>query len=247
MKKIYILLAILITAGIALPATAQDITNTVTRAVVSAEKSHKQHAPAVTPVCAACGEKITDRYQHCPATGYTGLCSAQPAQDTRAYTEEDPSPVCPICGHLYTFDERYHDVKHVCPEKKAHKICAVCGEEITDPAQHCKATDYTGLCTPVKPTQPAPKQADGKSTVCPRCHQTYTIDEMYHGVPHSCPAGKKSSGPTDGEPQGPTFQEIDEPVLYQAEALLQADRDAHDGNPEHTLEYYYKQLISKRK
>lgn len=247
MKKIYILLAILITAGIALPATAQDITYTVTRAVVSAEKSHKQHAPAVTPVCAACGEKITDRYQHCPATDYTGLCTTQTAQNERTYTAEETPAVCPTCGHIYTFDERYHNFEHICPGHEAAEVCIHCGEKITDPAQHCQAMDFAGLCTPVKPTQSTPQKTDNREAVCPRCHQTYTIDEMYHGVPHSCPAGKKSSGPTDGEPQGPTFQEINEPVLYQAEALLQADRDAHDGNPEHTLEYYYKQLISKCK
>ncbi len=53
-------------------------------------------------------------------------------------------------------------------------------------------------------------------------------------------------GPTGGEPQTPYMQEVDPGAITQAEALLQADRDAHNGKAQHSLEYYYKQVVSHK-
>ena len=301
MKKTYTLLAVLLTVCTALPAAAQkNLANKVTRAVVSAEKTHKQHQPDAmakkakpdTPVCAACGEKITDPYQHCQATGCTGLCSTATAPVTTTGTEEETPSVCPTCGHVYTIDEKYHGVEHVCPAQKKAEVCAACGEKIVESHQHCKATGYTGLCSAAK-AKPTAAKEDGTTASCPRCHQPYTIDELYHGDKHTCPTAKTSNGPTGGEPecgvifiessepavqygpnggepetnffmvvaedenasvgptggepQGPMYQEVDEGALYRAEELLQADRDAHGGKPQHNLEYYYKQVTSVKK
>ncbi|MGN0017236.1 MAG: hypothetical protein ACI37O_07870 [Candidatus Avelusimicrobium sp.] len=343
MKNTYTLLAVLVAVCTALPAAAQQtITNKIKRAVVSAEKAHRQHQPDAmakkakpdTPVCAACGEKITDPYQHCKATGCTGLCStaAVPAGKTNA-AEATPS-VCPTCGHVYSVDEKYHGVKHVCPAQKKAEVCATCGNPITDlsqrcpsdpdihcmPAiesdaeahtcyrcgksfqegQHCSAAGYNALCAnspeqerQLEQAEKERREAAEKARHCPKCGEEYDIDVLYHGVQHTCPAAKTyngptggepecgvifiessepakqygptggepetnffavtaeaenaSVGPTGGEPQGPMYQEVDVGAMYRAEELLQADRDAHNGNPKHNLEYYYKQVTSAKK
>lgn len=226
MKNTYTLLAVLLTVCTALPAAAQkNIANKVTRAVVSAEKAHKQHQPdamakkanpdtPVAPVCAACGEKITDPHQHCKATGSTGLCSTATAPVAKTGTEEETPSVCPTCGHVYTIDEKYHGVEHVCPAQKQAEVCAACGEKIVESHQHCKATGYTGLCSAAK-AKPAAAKADATTASCPRCHQPYTIDELYHGDKHTCPTAKTYNGPTGGEPEcGVIFIESSEPAEY---------------------------------
>lgn len=226
MKNTYTLLAVLLAVCTALPAAAQkNIANKVTRAVVSAEKAHKQHQPdamakkanpdtPVAPVCAACGEKITDPHQHCKATGSTGLCSTATAPVAKTGTEEEAPSACPICGQAYSVDEKYHGVEHVCPAQKQAEVCAACGEKIVESHQHCKATGYTGLCSAAK-AKPAAAKADATTASCPRCHQPYTIDELYHGDKHTCPTAKTYNGPTGGEPEcGVIFIESSEPAEY---------------------------------
>ncbi len=108
-------------------------------------------------------------------------------------------------------------------------VCHLCGENIESPAQHCAATDYTGLCSPA----PAPTrtQAPTQESVCPQCGREYTIDETYHGIPHQCTAPAKAdckrSG-NGGEPEtDPVFVECDEP----------AQTGGNGGEP--ATEYFY--------
>lgn len=232
MKNTYTLLAVLLAVCTALPAAAQkNIANKVTRAVVSAEKAHKQHQPdamakkanpdtPVAPVCAACGEKITDPHQHCKATGYTGLCSAAKAKPAAAKADATTAS-CPRCHQPYTIDELYHGDKHTCPTAKTYNgptggepECGVIFIESSEPAE------YHG-----------PTGGDPETNFF-----VVTVEDENASV-----------GPTGGEPQGPMYQEVDEGALYRAEELLQADRDAHGGKPKHNLEYYYKQVTSVKK
>lgn len=290
MKKTYTLLAVLLTVCTALPAAAQkNITNKVTRVVVSAEKAHKQHqskamgkkanpdTPAA-PVCAACGEKITEPYKHCTATGCTGLCSPAAAPVTKTGTEEETPSVCPICGHVYTIDEKYHGMEHVCPAQKKAEVCATCGNPITnlsqrcpsDPdvycmpntesnaaahtcyrcgksfreGQHCSAADYNALCAnspeqerQLEQAEKESQEAAEKARHCPKCGEEYSVDELYHGETHICEESQ--------EVHDSVLTEADPGLLYRAEELLQADRDAHGGNAKHTLEYYYQQVTAK--
>lgn len=68
---------------------------------------------ANTPVCVRCGEEITSAGQHCPAAGYTSLCSAS-AEQNRQTAPCDTQTVCPKCHKAYTIDEKYHGVQHEC-------------------------------------------------------------------------------------------------------------------------------------
>ncbi|WP_428078602.1 hypothetical protein [Candidatus Avelusimicrobium alvi] len=63
--------------------------------------------------CCACGEEITSAGQHCPAAGYTSLCSAS-AEQNRQTAPCDTQTVCPKCHKAYTIDEKYHGVQHEC-------------------------------------------------------------------------------------------------------------------------------------
>lgn len=287
MKKVYTLLAVLVAVCTALPSAAQNhVKNKVTRAVVRAEKAHKHQQKQA--VCAACGEKITAPYQHCKATGYTGICAPKTAASEKAGTEKGTPDVCPGCGQAYTIDEKYHGVKHVCPAQEKAEVCASCGNPITqlsqrcpsDPdvhclpapksdakahtcyrcgksfqeGQHCSAAHGNALCANSPEQERRLEQAEKersaaaeKARHCPKCGEAYSVDELYHGEKHVCPAAKTANGPTGGEPQGPMYQEVDEGALYRAEELLQADRDANNGKPKHNLEYYYKQVTSAKK
>lgn len=266
MKNTYTLLAVLVAVCTALPAAAQEnLTNKVKRAAVNAEKAHRQHqlddkaknpdTPAV-PVCAACGEEITSAYQHCQASGSTAICSPVPAPAAKSGTEEETPFACSVCGHVYSIDEKYHDVKHVCPGQKAAPVCAACGEETVESHQHCKATAYTGLCTPAKDKpSAAAKTYNGPTGGEPECGVIF-IESSEPAVQHGPTGGEPETnfffvisenddavGPTGGEPQSPWLEEINEAALQQAQQLWQTDRAAN-GHPEHTLEYYYKQVIS---
>lgn len=110
------------------------------------------------PVCAYCNKSIESAHQHCAAQGYAGLCSPEKAE-TQKYTSDAPASICPVCGEKLSIDERFHGVKHVCPNDKEtksdnktasakhKKYCIYCGEEITSSSQHCSAAGYNTLCT----------------------------------------------------------------------------------------------------
>lgn len=159
MKKTYILLATLFTVCFTLPAMAQspladsifsEVSREVSKSLLKlpAKKSAKKEKQSEHAICTACGNPITTDHQHCPATDNTALCTTHDAtENTRSFHEEDLVPsICPICGHVYSIDEKYHGVEHVCPDTTP--TCAACGEEIVTSYQHCPATNYTGLCTP---------------------------------------------------------------------------------------------------
>ena len=143
-------------------------------------KEHKK-------VCAYCGEEMIEYPQHCFATDGIGICSEQ--RKTSDNTPQTvPDNFCPVCGHQYTVDEKYHGVKHVCKEnKKEHKkVCAYCGEEILDPYhQICPAQEGSRVCSTQKQnTDNTPKTT--QQDYCPHCGQAYTVDEKYHGDKHTC-------------------------------------------------------------
>jgi len=154
---------------------------------------------------------------------------------------------CTACGEEITASHQHcsaTDYTGLCTAAPAQKgadapVCAACGEEITDSYQHCSAADYTGLCSASPKRPQTDKSASVEPSACPRCGQAYTIDEKYHGQTHHC----QFLGDRE-EPQPATFENPD--IIYQAEELLQADRDAHGGNAVHSLEYYYQLLTAKQ-
>ena len=190
MKNIKWMFAVLAAVFFTVPALAQGQTQSartdttaisaaIERAAIKAVRQHQQK------VCCRCGEEIYAG-QHCAATGYTSLCTAQKSKPA-SYADSSVPSVCPKCGENYTIDEKYHGVKHVCtpkntPAEKA-PVCCRCGEEIYA-GQHCAATGYTSLCT-AQEYEPAPR-TDSTPSVCPKCGENYTIDEKYHGVKHVC-------------------------------------------------------------
>lgn len=235
MKKTYILLAVLLAVCTAFPAVAQTrktlsdakdtkITNQVTRSIARAARAHrKQHQPDAP------------------------LQKAK--QDTLI------SPICVHCGNIIEMEgQRCPDDPdmHCMPasesDAKAH-TCYRCGKRFRE-GQHCSAADYNALCAnspeqerQLEQAEQERKAAAEKARHCPKCGEEYSVDEIYHGEKHVCDepqtdnAQKKDSS---------SLTEIDPGALHQAEALLQADRDAHSGYPEHTLEYYYQQVISAK-
>ena len=150
----------------------------------------KHVCPEVKPgpggVCFYCKQSIETTHQHCPAQGSVGLCS-----DTEIKTQTEataaPEECCPICGERLTVDERFHGVKHVCPEVKPgpNGVCFYCKQSIETTHQHCPAQGSVGLCS----TEEIKMQADTASAPtenCPLCGEKLTVDERFHGVKHVC-------------------------------------------------------------
>ena len=203
MKNISILLVALLVVSTAAPLAAQDTLHNKVQRTVTAQKpdpklcssrpsdgTTKDSARVCTEhkkVCAYCGEEMIESPQHCFATDGIGICSEQ--RKTSDNTPQTvPDNFCPVCGHQYTVDEKYHGVKHVCKEnKKEHKkVCAYCGEEILDPYhQICPAQEGSRVCSTQKQnTDNTPKTT--QQDYCPVCGHQYTVDEKYHGDPHTC-------------------------------------------------------------
>ena len=81
-------------------------------------------------------------------------------------------------------------------KKDSLPTCVYCGEQF-NPAlhEHCSATGNTGLHSASAP-QNGNEGSAAPASVCPKCHQTLSIDERFHGVPHNCPADTADSLPT---------------------------------------------------
>ena len=91
--------------------------------------------------------------------------------------------------------------------------CVYCGEKFNPlHHEHCAATGNTGLHAASAP-QNGNEGSAAPASVCPKCHQTLSVDERFHGVPHNCPADTASSAaslPTCvycGEPFNPALHE----------------------------------------
>ena len=190
-KHIKWMSAVLLAALIAVPAFAQTEKQTVSEVAKAVEQAAlKARQKAQQKICAYCGEEITERYQHCSAQGYAGICSPT-KNDCKAPKSSAPASRCPKCGEELTIDERYHGVEHHCKDNAqttAQKpVCAYCGEEITSQGQHCSAQNYISLCSQSKKHQRKVK-SETPASRCPKCGKKLTIDERYHGVEHVCRA-----------------------------------------------------------
>ena len=188
-KHIKWMSAVLLAALIAVPAFAQTEKQTVSKVAKAVEQAAlKARQKAQQKICAYCGEEITERYQHCSAQGYAGICSPT-KNDCKAPKSSAPASHCPKCGEELTIDERYHGVEHHCKDNAqttAQKpVCAYCGEEITSQGQHCSAQNYISLCSKSKKHQRKVK-SETPASRCPKCGKKLTIDERYHGATHIC-------------------------------------------------------------
>lgn len=187
-------------------------------ATLCTDTCDKAHEGHAAVCCAACGERIADPAQHCAATGYTGLCSPS-AEPVRPETTPAVPSVCPVCGHEYTIDEKYHGAEHRCtPKTKQVYRGGNGGEPETDPV-------FIESGAPVNP---------GMNGGEPETEYFSVQEEERFQVANG------------GEPQTPSYVEINPNILHQAEARLQADRDAHDGRAQHSLGYYYHQVLSEQ-
>ena len=79
-------------------------------------------ATAKAHTCYRCGKSFRAG-QHCSETGYTSLCANSPEQARALQQAEEErmqkaaeNAVCPKCGKVYTTDERYHHVNHICQQ-----------------------------------------------------------------------------------------------------------------------------------
>ena len=79
-------------------------------------------ATAKAHTCYRCGKSFRAG-QHCSETGYTSLCANSPEQERALQQAEEErmqkaaeNAVCPKCGKVYTTDERYHHVNHICQQ-----------------------------------------------------------------------------------------------------------------------------------
>ena len=107
---------------------------------------------------------------------------------------------CRTCGEPITDERLYRrcpqdpDVMCLPAPKDASKnyTCYRCGKSFR-PGQHCSAADYNAFCAKDAEQEKALEKAEqqrreqaAKDSVCPKCGEKYSIDEIYHGVPHTC-------------------------------------------------------------
>ena len=107
---------------------------------------------------------------------------------------------CRTCGEPITDERLYRrcpqdpDVMCLPAPKDASKnyTCYRCGKSFR-PGQHCSAADYNAFCAKDAEQEKALEKAEqqrreqaAKDSVCPKCGAKYSIDEIYHGVPHTC-------------------------------------------------------------
>ncbi len=189
MKKITLVLVVLLVACVTVKAqlVSPALPTGVVRAVAKkAMEAMKKAEEAKKAVCHACGQEITHAGQHCSAKNHTGLCSPTPEQEGVVYTNANITH-CPKCGEKLTIDERFHGCKHYCKQTKEEKsYCHRCGEEITHQGQHCDAANGVALCS-VTPEEDDSTEVEMPATHCNKCGAKLTIDERFHGVPHTCP------------------------------------------------------------
>ena len=188
-KHIKWMSVVLLAALIAVPAFAQTEKQTVSKVAKAVEQAAlKARQKAQQKICAYCGEEITERYQHCSAQGYAGICSPT-KNDCKAPKSSAPASHCPKCGEELTIDERYHGATHICKNNTSKEVpcsvCAYCGKKITAPGQHCSAKGYVGLCSEEK-TQAKQPSSSWAPTHCDKCGEELTIDERHHGAEHHC-------------------------------------------------------------
>lgn len=142
-------------------------------------------------------------------------------------------------------------------QKKHHsEKCRWCGQEITEASGRCPA-DPDLVCLPAPKAEKAKPAAktEPRETRCPKCGEEYDIDVLYHGMQHRCEAEANAQfTPEEQAAYRASMQtlgvnelyELDPVLVHRAEALLQKDRDDHNGYPEHSFEYYYQQLDAQR-
>ena len=107
---------------------------------------------------------------------------------------------CRTCGEPITDERLYRrcpqdpDIMCLPAPKDASKnyTCYRCGKSFR-PGQHCSAADYNAFCAKDAEQEKALEKAEqqrreqaAKDSVCPKCGAKYSIDEIYHGVPHTC-------------------------------------------------------------
>lgn len=189
MKRITLVLVLLLVACVTVkaqvvsPALPVGVVRAVAKKAMEAKKKAEEAKKAV---CHACGQEITHAGQHCSAKNHTGLCSPTPEQEGVVYTNANITH-CPKCGEKLTIDERFHGCKHYCKQTKEEKsYCYRCGEEIVEDHQHCSATGDVALCS-ATPEEDDSTEVEMPATHCNKCGAKLTIDERFHGVPHTCP------------------------------------------------------------
>lgn len=110
-------------------------------------RDQKTSSDYLTPFCIYCNQEIHGNGQHCPATGYTALCSSSQRTDVDESNCSVPA-CCAKCGKSLSIDERYHGAKHKCKEqKKKPEYCIYCGEEIKTSGQICPTSECGVKCT----------------------------------------------------------------------------------------------------
>ena len=130
-------------------------------------------------------------------------------------------------------------------QKKHHsEKCRWCGQEITEASGRCPA-DPDLVCLPAPKAEKAKPAAktEPRETRCPKCGEEYDIDVLYHGMQHRCEAEAQEA--VQAAPAARDNSQLDPNLTHRAEALLQKDRDDHNGYPEHSFEYYYQQVAEQ--
>ena len=107
---------------------------------------------------------------------------------------------CRTCGEPITDERLYRhcpqdpDIMCLPAPKDASKnhTCYRCGKSFR-PGQHCSAADYNAFCAKDAEQEKALEQAEqerqeqaDQDSYCPKCGAEYSIDELYHGVRHTC-------------------------------------------------------------
>ena len=228
MKSVKWMLAALLAVTVCTPLMAQnnkDLGAKLQRQIQVQQKKHHQAAK-----CRWCGNQITDLSRRCPA-------------DPDVYCTPEPNPsneTCYRCGQKFTRGQK-------CPETQYYRFCAANYHQV-DAIQREQNFVSKEDRADKKAAKKAQKQQQTRdeSRYCPKCGEEYDIDVLYHGVQHCCDV-------TENEVQQQRTQEqqalcTEKPsemvpgLVHRAEALLQKDRDDHNGYSEHTLEYYYQKV-----
>ena len=264
MKNVNWMLAALLAVTLCTPLMAQNTKNLdakLQRQIQVQQKKHRQAAK-----CRWCGTQITDLSGRCPADpDVYCMPEPNPSQKTcyRCGQNFTRGQKCQetqyhrFCAENYRQGEVIkREQNFISKEDRAARKAAKQAKKAQQKQQSRDESRYCPKCgeeydidvlyhgVQHKCTEPYSEPEAGAYWIESPASDAWDAAD---GEPHSNLVSVSSlqEESASGEPEMHYLQELDEDIAVKAETLLQKDRDAHNGYPEHSFEYYYHQVYAQ--